>query len=281
MADEAREWTERDARDWIAVPDGGGDKYSRGVLGVITGSDAYPGAAVLGVEAAHRTGVGMVRYLGGERASTLVLSRRPEAVTGDGRVQAWLAGSGMSASDRDDATATRLERAFGQEGVPLVVDAGALDLVPRAAGPVVVTPHARELTALFGYAGHEVSVDRVRAEPERLALEAARELGCTVLLKGSTTHVASPAGELFAVSLATPWLATAGAGDVLGGVLGAMVATNADRLGDDPHAVLARVAVSAAAVHGLAARAASGGGPIAALDVARAVPGVVADLLAG
>ena len=67
-------------------------------LGVATGSDRYPGAAVMGVDAAVHTGVGMVRYVGPSRATDSVLARRPEVVSGVGRVQAWLVGSGISAS---------------------------------------------------------------------------------------------------------------------------------------------------------------------------------------
>jgi len=63
-------WGADETKSQIAVPQPEDDKYSRGVLGVVTGSTMYPGAAVLGVEAALRTGVGMVRYLGPERAST-------------------------------------------------------------------------------------------------------------------------------------------------------------------------------------------------------------------
>ena len=74
-------WTAEDAREWIAVPTADDDKYSRGVLGVITGSHDYPGAAVLGVEAAARTGVGMVRYTGPRAVGVMVLARRPEIVT--------------------------------------------------------------------------------------------------------------------------------------------------------------------------------------------------------
>ena len=92
-----REWTARDARDWIAVPTPDDDKYSRGVLGVVTGSALYPGAAVIGVDAALHTGVGMVRYLGAVAAD--VLARRPEAVATAGRVDAWLLGSGMTEPD--------------------------------------------------------------------------------------------------------------------------------------------------------------------------------------
>src|SRR6195952_1616698 len=100
-----------DAKKWIAVPGENDDKYSRGVLGFVTGSARYPGAAVLGVEAALHTGVGMVRYLGPGRPTRLVLQRRPEAVTAEGRVQAWVLGSGQDASERDDSTRTLLDAA--------------------------------------------------------------------------------------------------------------------------------------------------------------------------
>jgi hydroxyethylthiazole kinase-like uncharacterized protein yjeF len=272
-------WTEADVRDWIAVPGPADDKYSRGVLGMVTGSSTYPGAAVLGTEAASRTGVGMVRYLGDERAATFVLQRRPEVVTAPGRVQAWLIGSGMDAAQRDARTAERLGRAVG-EPVPVVVDAGALDLATRAAGPVIVTPHSRELARLLGLHGIQVSVDGILAEPARWAAQAAHELQLTVLLKGSTTHVVSPDGEAFCAASGTDWLAAAGTGDVLGGVLGALVATHSDAVARDGHAALARLAASAAVLHGLAARRASAGGPIVALEVAEALPATIAALLA-
>ncbi|PPH08849.1 MULTISPECIES: NAD(P)H-hydrate dehydratase, partial [unclassified Rathayibacter] len=112
----------------IRVPREDDDKYTRGVLGIATGSERYPGAAVLGVEAAVRTGVGMVRYLGPERPAGLVLARRPEVVTAVGRVQAWLVGSGTSAEDRsDEERRTLIEQLHS--GVPVVLDAGALDLI--------------------------------------------------------------------------------------------------------------------------------------------------------
>ncbi|MEO8263040.1 MAG: NAD(P)H-hydrate dehydratase, partial [Pseudolysinimonas sp.] len=123
-----------DARPFIAVPGPDADKYSRGVVGFVTGSARYPGAAVLGVEAALHTGVGMVRYLGAGRPTRLVLQRRPEAVTAAGRVQAWVLGSGQDATELDDATRALLDTAFSS-GVPCVIDSGALDLVSVALGP--------------------------------------------------------------------------------------------------------------------------------------------------
>jgi hydroxyethylthiazole kinase-like uncharacterized protein yjeF len=261
------------AARWIAVPGPDDDKYARGVVGFVTGSAQYPGAAVLGVEAAARTGVGMIRYLGPGRATRLVLQRRPEAVTVDGRVQAWVLGSGQDPSQRDERTAGRLRAALAQE-VPVVIDAGALDLHAAAAGPALLTPHAGELATAVGR-----DVGEVRADPEGAARAAAASLGATVLLKGHTTHVAAPDGRVLRVRSAPSWLATAGAGDALAGILGALLATHAERIAAEPEAV-APLAAAGAVLHGLAAERASAGGPLTVLDLAAALPGVIAGLLA-
>lgn len=261
-------WTPDDAAASIAVPGEHDDKYSRGVLGVITGSAMYPGAAVLGVEAAAHTGIGMIRYLG--EARDLVLQRRPEVVTADGRVQAWLLGSGMDHVDRE---LEPLLRALSQ-GVPAVLDGGALDLHDRAAGPVVITPHHGELARLLG-----VERSDVAADPAGFARRTAEELGVTVLLKGHTTYAAGPGVSLSAASAPT-WLATAGAGDALAGILGALVATHAAAIADDP-AELARLAATAAVLHGLAAARASGGGPLTVLGLTAALPATIAALITG
>lgn len=271
-ADPPGPWTADDAARGIAVPGERDDKYSRGVLGVVTGSERYPGAAVLGVEAALRTGVGMVRYLGPRRPSELVLQRRPEAVTSEGRVQAWLLGSGMDHLERDAESLARMTAALG-EGVPAVLDGGAFDLHDRADGPVVITPHYRELGRVLGVAPEEI-----RADPERWARRAADDLGVTVLLKGHTTWIAGP-GILLSARSAPTWLATAGAGDALAGILGALVATHAEEIAADP-AELARCAATAAVIHGLAAERASAGGPLTVLDLAAAIPATIAGLLA-
>ncbi|WP_375387752.1 NAD(P)H-hydrate dehydratase [uncultured Amnibacterium sp.] len=271
------DYTGEQAARAIAVPTASDDKYARGVLGVVTGSEQYPGAAVLGVEAASRTGVGMIRYLGPERPAALVLARRPEVVTSDGRVQAWLIGSG-TAPDRDPAERERLLGLLGQ-ALPTVLDAGALDLVPEASGPVVLTPHFGELLPVLRAAGVTATKDDVAADPERWAVRAARETGVTVLLKGATTIVADASGLRFRVRAGQPWLATAGSGDVLGGVLGALLATHGPAIAESP-ALLGDLAAAAAWIHGDAGRIASGGGPIQALDVAEAVPAVIRRLLA-
>ncbi|MFT4284977.1 MAG: NAD(P)H-hydrate dehydratase, partial [Protaetiibacter sp.] len=219
-----------EARDWIAVPGPDDDKYSRGVVGFATGSARYPGAAVLGVEAALRTGVGMVRYLGAGRPTRLVLQRRPEAVTAEGRVQAWVVGSGQDPDALDDYSAAVRDRALA-DGVPAVIDAGALAFADRAVGARVLVPHAGELARLLGRERAEVTADAPGA-----ALEAASRFASVVLLKGHTSYVADPDGGLLDVSVAPAWTATAGAGDALGGVLGALLATHALELDADPGA---------------------------------------------
>ena len=271
------EWEPEQAREWIAVPLAEDDKYSRGVLGVCTGSEEYPGAAVLGVEAAMRAGIGMVRYLGPRRASKLVLQRRPEVVTVPGQVQAWLLGSGMSASTRDDATIEVLDKALA-DGVPTVCDAGALDLASRANGPTVITPHFRELAGLLSTQRRPATATEIAASPGEWAIRAAKLLGVTVLLKGAVTYMASPSGAQLTVSTAPAWLATAGSGDVLGGILGALVATHPREIETDA-AALGALAATAALIHAEAATRASAGGPITALDVAEAVPAAIAVLL--
>ncbi|MBK5238083.1 MAG: NAD(P)H-hydrate dehydratase [Actinomycetales bacterium] len=284
-------WDARSAAPLIAVPSATDTKYSRGVLGVATGSKRYPGAAVLSVEAAYRTGLGMVRYLGPRRARDLVLVRRPEVVCVPGKVQAWLVGSGMDASTRSHTESIRLQTAL-QSGTPVVIDAGALDLASSALGPVVITPHARELATLLlsvsaslaeKFSTVEELTFAIASQPERWVQEAADELNVTVLLKGNVTHVATPRdarGARFHARIQSPttWLATAGTGDVLAGILGALIATHAERVLEDPD-VLGPLAATAALLHGMAAERAANGGPIAAMDVAQALPATVATIL--
>ncbi|PZQ91879.1 MAG: NAD(P)H-hydrate dehydratase [Leifsonia xyli] len=259
---------------WIAVPGPADDKYSRGVVGFATGSARYPGAAVLGVEAALHTGVGMVRYLGAGRPTRLVLQRRPEAVTAEGRVQAWVLGSGQDPDALDDFSATVRDRTLA-DAVPTVLDAGALGFVERVVGTRVLVPHAGELARMLGRDRAEVTADAPGA-----ALEAASVFDAVVLLKGHTSYVASPDGGLLDVSCAPAWTATAGAGDALAGVLGALLATHALEVDADPGAA-APLAATAAVLHGLAAERASSGGPFTVLELCAELPGVIRGLLRG
>ncbi|MFC8191397.1 bifunctional ADP-dependent NAD(P)H-hydrate dehydratase/NAD(P)H-hydrate epimerase [Cellulomonas sp. NPDC057328] len=267
-----------DAADLWPVPGGTAQKYSRGVLGVVAGSAAYPGAAVLSVSGALGAGVGMVRYVGD--AGPQVLTAHPEVVVGEGRVQAWVLGSGVAPDD--DAQRDRVRTALAhavEHGEPAVVDAGALDLLPERVPPhVVLTPHAGELATLLRARGDDVDRTDVEAAPLAHARRAHELTGATVLLKGGVTVVVGPHGTVYAQADAPAWLATAGAGDVLGGVLGAALAGRAADVPADP-TLPAALAALAALVHGRAAHEANPGGPVAASDVARAVPAVVRALV--
>ncbi|AEE45188.1 NAD(P)H-hydrate epimerase [Cellulomonas fimi] len=260
------------------VPERAAHKYARGVVGVVAGTRTYPGAAVLASSGAALAGVGMVRYVGD--AGDAVLAARPEVVVGPGRVQAWVLGPGVSPDDA--AQRRRVQRAFDgvlHRGEAAVVDAGALDLLPERVGPhVVLTPHAGELARLLAQHGVDVERTAVEAEPLRWAREAHDRTGATVLLKGGTTVVVGAHGAVYAQSDGPTWLATAGAGDVLAGVLGALLAARVDDVHEDP-SLAAALAAAAALVHGRAAHRAVPDGPIVALAVAHAVPATVAELL--
>lgn len=243
----------------IPVPAADAHKYTRGVVGVRTGSADYPGAAVLGVAGAAGGLCGMVRYSGG--APDAVRAAHPEVVVGEGRVQAWVVGSGSAA----DAAAA-LDRAR-RDDVPIVVDADALaQVAAHGSGGtnLVLTPHAGELAAMLG-------VDREEVEASQLsyAKAAAREYGAVVLLKGRHSLVAHPDGRVRVTTSGTPWLGVAGAGDVLAGLIGALLAA-----GLDPF----EGASVGSWLHGAAASYASGGGPLTASRVAAAIPAVVRTL---
>ncbi len=271
MSDE-HEMTPAEAAALVRVPTPDDDKYARGVLGMLTGSSRYPGAAVLGVEAALRTGVGMVRYLGPERAADLVLQRRPEVVTAPGRVQAWVAGSGMELVDGESVELVQTALASGH---PLVIDAGAIapGVLEAVTGPVIITPHAGELARLS-----TTEVAAVRADPVTAARAVAERYGVAVLLKGHTTRMVVPGGPVLVARRAPAWLATAGAGDALAGILGALTATHAAS-GPLDLSQLARLGAAAAVLHGLAATRASAGGPLTVLDLCAALPATIAELL--
>ncbi len=235
------------------------DKYRRGVLGLLAGSDRFTGAVLLATGGAVRGGAGMVRVVTANVAAVLVRQAWPEAVItvhpddGDwdlldsvGRVQAWVAGPGMGTGQ--DAAA-RLTAVLGTD-LPALVDADGLTILSQVKGllprpaPTLITPHAGELARLLG-------TDAASVEARRLehARRAAAELGVTVLLKGSTTVIASPGNQPVLVNpTGTPWLATAGSGDVLSGLAGALLAQ-----GLEP----AQAGLAAAYLHGMAARLAA------------------------
>jgi hydroxyethylthiazole kinase-like uncharacterized protein yjeF len=258
-----------DIEQWWPRPAADDDKYTRGVVGLATGSAEYPGAAVLSVSGALVGPSGYVRYAGA--AAEVVRARFPSVVTSErvgdaGRVQAWTCGCGLGS----DARAAAELRAVLAAPVPACLDADALNLLAdggpdswlgRRTAPTVITPHDREFARL---AGAEPGADRVDA-----ARRLAADIDAVVLLKGDRTVVATPDGRAYANPTGTPALATAGTGDVLAGLLGSLLAAGlpADR-----------AAVAAAYVHGLAGRRAARDGPVTSPDVAAALRGTLADL---
>ncbi|MFJ3900506.1 NAD(P)H-hydrate dehydratase [Streptomyces sp. NPDC090025] len=257
----------------LPAPGAESDKYRRGVVGILAGSLRYRGAAVLAVAGAVRGGAGAVRYVG--RVGEQVVAAHPEILvhtgpwSGAGRVQAWVAGPGLG----EDAPVA-MEHLLTAD-VPVLVDADGLreltpDAVRARTAPTLLTPHAGEAAALLGTTRAEVEAGRLAA-----VRELAGRYGATVLLKGSTTLVADPdpAAPVRVNPTGTPWLATAGSGDVLAGLAGALLAAGLPAL---------EAASVAAYLHGLAARRASDGGtrPITAGDVAEALPGAWRDVRA-
>ena len=267
-----------DVRSLWPAPGPADDKYSRGVLGVVAGSDEYPGAAVLAVAAAVSAGAGMVRYIGPARPAELVASAVPEAVHGPGRVQAWVVGPGLVVADEDGsdrldpAQRSAIEEALASEQ-PVLIDAGGLDLLlamdlgMRRGLPTLLTPHAGECARLLGADRAEVVAD-----PAGHARELARRTGATVLLKGSHTLIVSadPQAPIWSQADAPAWTGTAGAGDVLSGVIGTLLAAGLPA---------ATAGALGALVHGVAADDGNRGGPVRAQRIAETIPGTVARLL--
>ncbi|MEY4082444.1 MAG: hypothetical protein RLZZ389_711 [Actinomycetota bacterium] len=280
MTRTVKKWSAKDAARCIITPSDLDHKYSRGVLGLITGSAQYPGAAVLTTSAASATGVGMLRFHSSSGLAHLVLHSTPSAVVQPGKVAAWVVGSGINAKKYSDITTWLRHRWFKLvrlQSVPTVLDAGALSLAGSLEQPTVITPHSGELAQLLVSRGVQVSAEAVEGDPKKWVQIAAETLGVTVLLKGATTYVAND-DLLIQLPTATTWLATAGSGDVLAGIMGALVATNAiEILNDYDH--LAYVAASAAFIQNQAALKASAGAPINAESIVTAIPAVIAQLL--
>ncbi|MFJ6781688.1 NAD(P)H-hydrate epimerase [Streptomyces yangpuensis] len=243
-----------DVAGLLPEPTASSDKYRRGVVGIVAGSAQYPGAAVLAVAGALRGGAGAVRYVG--PAADSVLARYPETLIGPGRVQAWVIGPGLG-----EGRAGEVADVLAGDAAVLVDADGLRGLDPAVlrarTAPTLLTPHAGEAAALLGVSRESVEAGRLAAV-RRLA----ERYGAAVLLKGSTTLVA--AGGVRAVRVnptGTPWLATAGSGDVLSGLAGSLLAGGLSA---------ADAGSVGAYLHGLAARRT--GGPLLAHQVAEALP---------
>lgn len=289
----------------LTAPTGTSHKYTRGVLGLLVGSDNYPGAALMSARAAVNTGAGMVRFLGSSSLNFLMHLSVPEVVCTvtntpeNTRVDAWALGSGVSGEEREN-----LVRQILHTGHPGVIDAGAVALAAQlvAADGLelsahhIITPHAGEAVDTFTWIAAlqpqlvpELTQvpcrEEIEHEPARYAVLLARALGTTVLLKGGTTTVSTPSGETHTVTGNSPWLATAGSGDTLTGIMGALLAryqaeTPPETRSPDDYALLAATAVM---VHGKAAdrvHAANVRGPLPPTLVAEHIPSAIAEILA-
>ena len=221
---------------------------------VVAGSPGMMGAPLLVTRGAMRAGSGYVR-LGVPGGDPAALPAGNEAVAFRVDADDWatdvlpelerckvlIIGPGLGPGEVQSANVRRL---VAEAPVPVVVDAdglGALgddaaEVIKRRTAPTVLTPHEGEFEKL---AGAKPGADRFAA-----VRELARRTGATVLLKGSTTIVSSPAGELLVSTSGSPRLATAGTGDVLSGVVGGLLAAGLDGL---------KAAAFAAHVHGRAA----------------------------
>ena len=284
-------YSDADVARLLPRPTSTDSKYSRGVLGIVAGSRRFPGAAVLTAGGALATGVGMVRMVSVRPVVSEVRTRYPsvvgtevsdapgsegtvsdpEAVLAAGRVQAWVIGPGLGVT----AGAAAVVEGILAQDVPVLVDADALTLLAGSpavlrsrTAPTLLTPHDGEFARLFPAVPEEnLARDRVGAVRAAASLAEA-----TLLLKGDATLVADPAGDGRAAGpvvvngTGTPWLASAGSGDVLSGVAGALLAT-----GLSPR----EAGAVASHVHGLAGQRRGGG---SSSDLASEVEATVAEL---
>lgn len=292
------------AREFLFAPSADEDKYRRGVVGVVAGSDTYPGAGLLTTFAASNTGVGMVRLNSTRRVEDLVLHYAPGVVTVGGRIQSGVIGPGCTNERYEDCR--ELAQFCIESKLPLVIDAGALDLVKglrdyadahsRSLSRTILTPHHGEAARLLTQLGSTRSRADIDADPATSAKELASLTGAIILLKSATTLCSylhhdqgSRTQEILLIPQETPWAGVAGSGDVLAGTLAGIAAgfqARAERRQGNPsisEAECASLASLGAWVHAQAALLASVGSegkacPIQAIDIARALPEIIGGL---
>ena len=304
MAEQIPLFDPQSAREFLFAPSSDEDKYRRGVVGVVAGSDTYPGAGLLATFAASNTGVGMVRLNSPRRVEDLVLHYAPGVVTVGGRIQSGVIGPGCTNERYEDCR--ELAQFCIDSKLPLVIDAGALDLVrslvdyadahSRSLSRTILTPHHGEAARLLTQFGHQLSRADVDADPATSAKELASLTGAIILLKSATTLCSylhhdqgSRTQEILSIPQETPWSGVAGSGDALAGTVAGIAAgfqARAERRQGNPsisEAECASLASLGAWVHAQAALLASVGSegkacPIQAIDIARALPEIIGGL---
>ena len=304
MAEQIPFFDPQSAREFLFAPSSDEDKYRRGVVGVVAGSDTYPGAGLLATLAASNTGVGMVRLNSTRRVEDLVLHYAPGVVTVGGRIQSGVIGPGCTNERYEDCR--ELAQFCIDSKLPLVIDAGALDLVKglrdyadahsRSLSRTILTPHHGEAARLLTQLGSLRSRADIDADPAASAKELASLTGAIILLKSAATvcsYLHHDQGnrkqEILSIPQETPWAGVAGSGDVLAGTLAGIAAgfqARAERRQGNPsisEAECATLASLGAWVHAQAALRASMGlegkmRPIQAIDIARALPEIIGGL---
>jgi ADP-dependent NAD(P)H-hydrate dehydratase len=228
----------------IPAPGSATDKNSRGRVFLIAGSSSSPGAAVLAGEAALRAGAGKIVVGIPEAFAAALGCMAPEfgllplGLTDEGEPEfgdfakierclencdAVLVGPGLM----DDNNAHRLARSvLRATDQPVVLDAAAITAFRADAAtlraskrPCILTPHAGEIAALTGTSRKDIESD-----PSGVASNAARGFNSIIVLKGAETFIANPEGRVWRHAGGVPGLATAGSGDVLAGLLAALIA---------------------------------------------------------
>lgn len=300
---------------YLLKPEADSHKYSRGVVRIIAGSQRFPGAGLLCVAGASHSGVGMIRLNAPERVENLVLAAHPQIVPDGpaltGACDALVLGPGLDAQKADwEALAQLLEN------TPAVIDASALEPVCalikegklRLRAHHILTPHEGELARCLNlFAGTDT--DKTAGEIARKLADKADKLlgkfaaetspalqrriqgaqqlaaltGACVLAKGNRTVVVDAEAQVYLLPAATPWLATAGSGDVLAGLMGGLLALNvragAGCAGGDAQGCAAAASGSAAAA-GTSQQSADAQGRGAALASVAALAPEIAQLAA-
>ena len=281
---------------YLLKPEADSHKYSRGVVRIIAGSQRFPGAGLLCVAGASHSGVGMIRLNAPERVENLVLAAHPQIVPDGpaltGTCDALVLGPGLDAQKADWEAAAQL-----LENTPAVIDASALEPVCalvkegklRLHAHHILTPHEGELARCLNlFAGTDT--DKTAGEiAGKLAEKADKPLGkfafeispalqrriqgaqqlaaltgACVLAKGNRTVVVDAKAQVHTLPAATPWLATAGSGDVLAGLMGGLLALNVRAGAGHVGTTVASAAALAPAIAQLAARLHALAGQLAA-----------------
>jgi NAD(P)H-hydrate epimerase len=217
-------------------------KGTRRHLALLGGGKGMPGAVVLAARAALRSGIGLVRALVAPDNVGAMVNAVPSALISewpstdsqiDAQISSWANAVAVGPGLGKSTDSRRLvERVLQGSSLPTLLDADALNVFEGDAKslrgllngrPALITPHAAEFARLTG-----TDVKTVLANRFDIGLDLARELGATVLLKGSPTVIFSPGGERYVVARGTAALGTGGSGDMLDGIAGTLLAQTQD-----------------------------------------------------